>query len=143
MSPGGLRQQPSGLRRPDFTDERGERLRRPENDYLIDREAQRTLSYTGIVGVGNQDYAVTESMGSIYDRSQEHLATTDKAIIHMREQLIRAAKDLTAGIEPPRLEDYPWQTIRGGEKILSQGEDWRRLGTDQEMPLEQWLAAGT
>jgi phthalate 4,5-dioxygenase len=143
MSPGGLRQQPSGLRRPDFTDERGERLRRPENDYLIDREAQKTLSYTGIVGVGNQDYAVTESMGSIYDRRQEHLGTTDKAIIRLREQLIRAAKDLAAGIEPPRLENYPWQTIRGGEKILSQGEDWRLLGTDQEMPLEQWLAAGS
>jgi hypothetical protein len=60
----------------------------------------------------------------------------------MREQLIKAAKDLATGIEPPALENYAWNSIRGGERILSQGEDWRVLGTDREMPLEQWLAAG-
>jgi hypothetical protein len=37
------------------------------NDYLIDREAQRTISYTGIAGVFPQDSAVTESMGDISD----------------------------------------------------------------------------
>ena len=40
------------------------------NDYLIDREAQRNgQSYTGIPGIRQQDMAVTESMGPIYDRS--------------------------------------------------------------------------
>ena len=33
-------------------------------------------------------------MGPIYDRTQEHLGTTDKAIIRMRRMLIKAAQDL-------------------------------------------------
>src|SRR4030095_9799951 len=59
----------------------GRRIRTPENAYLLDRERQRSVSYTGIVGVGNQDRAVTESMGPIYDRTKEHLGTTDLAIV--------------------------------------------------------------
>ena len=34
------------------------------NDYLIDREKQKTESYTGIDGIFLQDQAVTESMGA-------------------------------------------------------------------------------
>jgi len=34
-----------------------------DNDYLIDREAQRKESFTGIAGIHQQDQAVTESMG--------------------------------------------------------------------------------
>ncbi len=44
-----------------------------KNDYEIDREEQRTASYTGISGIFLQDQAVTESMGPIYNRSNEHL----------------------------------------------------------------------
>ena len=62
-----------------------ERVVLPENDYLIDRDIQRDESYTGILGVVQQDLAVTESMGTVYDRTSEHLGTTDKAIIRMRE----------------------------------------------------------
>ncbi|HEX5141297.1 MAG TPA: hypothetical protein VFX19_10155, partial [Dehalococcoidia bacterium] len=52
-----------------------------------------------------QDAAVTESMGPIYDRSKEHLGTTDVAVIHMRRELIRLARELQQGIEPPILSD--------------------------------------
>ena len=55
---------------PDTTDWLGRfRLaQNKDNDYLIDREAQRTSSYTGIAGIHQQDQAVTESMGPIFDR---------------------------------------------------------------------------
>src|SRR5262249_52070199 len=43
------------------------RPQRKDNDYLLDRERQRTYNYTGIIGTGQQDMAVTESMGEIYD----------------------------------------------------------------------------
>jgi nitrite reductase/ring-hydroxylating ferredoxin subunit len=104
------------------------------NDYYLDREAQRTLSYTGIQGIGQQDMAVTESMGAIYDRSREHLGTTDAAVIRMRRMLIKAAKDLAAGIEPPALEG-DFASIRSAEKILEPGEDWRALGTGADPVL--------
>jgi hypothetical protein len=48
---------------------------------------------------------VTESMGPIYNRAQEHLGTSDTAIIFFRRQLIRWAKQLEQGIEPPLLRD--------------------------------------
>ena len=44
---------------------------------------------------------VTESMGPIYDRTQEHLGSTDLAIIRMRHILLSAAKGLAEGKEPP------------------------------------------
>jgi phenylpropionate dioxygenase-like ring-hydroxylating dioxygenase large terminal subunit len=80
-------------------------VRNMTNDYLIDREAQRLgQSFTGITGISEQDCAVQESMGAIYDRMSEHLGTSDAAIIQMRRRLLRAAAELGQGIEPPALE---------------------------------------
>jgi hypothetical protein len=113
------------------------------NDFLIDREKQKTFSYTGILGINHQDMAVTESMGSIYDRGHEHLGTTDRAIIRMRRILIDAARNLAKGIEPPTADtSLPLENIRSAERIILPTEDWRKLGT-QEDPLiaEMALAA--
>jgi len=41
-----------------------------------------------------------ETMGKIVNRSQEHLGTTDSAVIAMRRGLIRGARALEQGIEP-------------------------------------------
>jgi hypothetical protein len=70
------------------------------NDYLIDREVQRTTSFTGIPGIGSQDLAMTESMGAIVDRTREHLGTSDLAIIRVRRALLQAARDLQEGTVP-------------------------------------------
>jgi phenylpropionate dioxygenase-like ring-hydroxylating dioxygenase large terminal subunit len=78
------------------------KVRNLQNDFLIDRQMQRTVNYTGIPGANTQDVAVTDSMGPIYDRTNERLGTTDVAIIHMRRQLIRMARDVQRGIEPPQ-----------------------------------------
>src|SRR5581483_1121150 len=79
------------------------RIRNKDNDYLIDRNVQRTVNFTGIPGNRGQDAAMTESMGSIPDRSIEHLGTTDMAIIFWRRYLMRLARQLQQGIEPPLL----------------------------------------
>ncbi len=119
-----------------------ERLVLPENDYLIDRDAQRNTSYTGITGVVQQDLAVTESMGGIYDRSAEHLGTTDLAIIHMRQQLIKAARDLEKGIDPPGLDpNFSYASIRSAEKTLAEGEEWTKLATAADETYVKELAA--
>ncbi len=111
-------------------DENGLRLMNATNDYLIDREAQRTTSYTGIGGVGEQDYAVTESMGTIGDRTQEHLGTGDDSIIHFRKILLRAARDLQEGKPPPFQDDsVAFDRIRSEEIIIAADEDWKDSGT--------------
>ena len=70
------------------------------NDYLLDREIQRTTTYTGIWGVNDQDRAIQESMGPIYDRRKEHFGTSDPAIITARRRLLNLARELQQGIEP-------------------------------------------
>ncbi len=77
--------------------------RQPQNKdnlYLMDRALQRTTNYTGIDGIGTQDRAMTEGMGYICDRTEEHLGTTDVAIIAARRRLLKMANDLMEGIEP-------------------------------------------
>ena len=71
-----------------------------DNNYGIDREMQRTVNYTGIANGSVQDAGIQESMGPIVDRSQEHLGTTDAAIIYLRRMYLRAARDLLEGAEP-------------------------------------------
>ena len=88
------------------------------NDYLIDREKQRTESYTGIAFVRAQDSAMTDSMGTIADRSKEHLATTDTAIIRMRRRLIKAARALEDGVEPFPPHHPESYKVRSGGCVL-------------------------
>jgi hypothetical protein len=89
----------------DFIPGTWRRIRNKDNDYLIDRQRQRTENYTGLPGNRVEDAAMTESMGPIYDRSKEHLGTTDSAIIFWRRYLLKMARDLEKGIEPPMLAD--------------------------------------
>ena len=94
------------------------------NDYGIDREVQRTQSYTGIDGIHLQDQAITESMGAIVDRSQEHLGTSDAMLIRTRRRLMRAAIDLQEGRTPPAVDHPELYRQRSGGVILPKSADW-------------------
>jgi hypothetical protein len=102
-------------------------VQRAENDYLIDREAQRTnRNYTGISGIHQQDQAVTESMGAIYRRNAEHLGTSDAMIIRTRRRIIRSAVALrTNGAMPPGVDEPRVYRARSGSIILPKGADWQ------------------
>jgi len=70
-------------------------LQRMENNYLMDRQAQREgLLYSGVEGIGMQDASLQESMGAIQDRTKENLVSTDNGIIMARQRLIKAARAL-------------------------------------------------
>jgi hypothetical protein len=117
-----------------------------ENDYRIDRFAQKGLSYSGIADFRSQDAMATETAGPIYDRTTEHLGSTDVAVIRMHRQLLRAAKalsnadgDAAAATLPALGGSGDFQAIRGAEKILADGEDWRVLGTDADPTVAEAL----
>jgi nitrite reductase/ring-hydroxylating ferredoxin subunit len=96
-----------------------------ENDYLVDRKLQRTTSYTGIGSIFLQDQAVTESMGPVYDRTSEHLGTSDLMVIRTRRRLIDAAKALgDTGQTPPGVDDPGVYAVRSGGVVLPRGADW-------------------
>jgi phenylpropionate dioxygenase-like ring-hydroxylating dioxygenase large terminal subunit len=113
---------------PDYT-----RVRNAANDYLIDRERQRTQSYTGITAVNpaEQDGCATESMGAIFDRSREHLGYSDKTIIALRKLLLKSVNDVAEGGEPPHLvrdaADGDFSRLRSVKGILPAGADWHRV----------------
>jgi len=101
------------------------------NDWLIDRELQRTKTFTGIRGLNTQDLAVQESMGPIIDRSREHLGTTDKAIIQFRRCLLDAAQDLQNGIEPPGADASGYRNLRAADVTLPRDARWQEAAKDK------------
>jgi phthalate 4,5-dioxygenase len=90
-----------------------------ENDYLIDRAAQRRGdSYSGVAGIAMQDASLQESMGPNVDRTKENLVSTDNGIIMARHRLLRAAKELAdKGVSPPGV-DLSHQRVRSASVIL-------------------------
>ena len=101
------------------------------NDYGIDRELQFSgENYTGIPGIHQQDQAITESMGTIYDRTHEHLGTSDAMVIRTRRRVINAAKAFATGVLPPGVDDPSIYHQRSGGVILPRSTDWLEATTN-------------
>jgi phthalate 4,5-dioxygenase len=100
-----------------------------DNDYLIDRRAQRDKrAYSGVFGIAVQDASLQESMGPIQDRENEKLLPTDRAIVMARRMLYDAATALEAGVEPPAL-DAGKQRVRAAGVLLdrqAKPQDWAK-----------------
>ena len=100
-----------------------------DNDYMIDRIQQRFYSYTGISSVFAQDLAVVENQrGPIMDRTQEHLVSSDDVIIRLRRVLLRLARDLAAGKEPPGPNNpEELRELRSVSRVVPVGTDLERV----------------
>jgi nitrite reductase/ring-hydroxylating ferredoxin subunit len=110
-----------------------------DNDYLIDRREQRTVSFSGIRGIGEQDMACQESMGPIFDRSNEHLGSSDTGIIAMRRQLMELARQLELGKEPPMAARPEVYRVRSADFVLKRSESWVEA-TAAEQPTSEILS---
>jgi phenylpropionate dioxygenase-like ring-hydroxylating dioxygenase large terminal subunit len=95
------------------------------NDYMIDRERQRTTSFTGISGVNTQDMAVQEGMGPVVDRTREHLGTTDRPVIIMRQMLLEATRDVAAGTAPRGSQPESYRDVRPLDHMIPRELDWK------------------
>ncbi len=94
------------------------------NDFLIDRQRQKTLTFTGIPGINTQDIALQEGMGPICDRSKEHLGTSDRAIIAARQLLLEACDVVEAGHRPRGADPQTHRNIRPYDDHLAADRDW-------------------
>jgi phenylpropionate dioxygenase-like ring-hydroxylating dioxygenase large terminal subunit len=92
-------------------------IRNRGNDYLIDRFAQKTMSFTGIEGISEQDAAIQDSQGVIADRTREHLGPTDLGIVRFRRLILGAARALQNGIEPPAAAAAHAYHVRSGGTV--------------------------
>jgi len=99
-------------------------IRNRFNNYGIDRQQQRTSTFTGIRGISEQDMSIQEQMGAMSPRWLEHLGTTDKAIIEFRRVLIGLAKDLMAGKEPAAPHNPAAYRVRSAAFNLQRHVPW-------------------
>ena len=110
-------------------------FRNKDNNWLIDRQAQRTQNFTGIVGVNTQDRAVQELQGRIADRTKEHLGPADKAIITARQLLLQAVKAVQAGDDPPAT-DTSYYRARSAVKIMPAKASWQEAMLPEMYPKD-------
>ncbi len=72
---------------------------------------------------------MVQGAGPIQDRSEEHLGTTDKAIIANRQVLLKAIREVQAGHEPSHVirdrtkSKLPYLVVMS--ELLPPLEDWR------------------
>jgi phenylpropionate dioxygenase-like ring-hydroxylating dioxygenase large terminal subunit len=95
-----------------------------ENDYMMSRERQKTVNYTGIEGVNTQDLALQETMGTIYDRTKEHLGASDLAVITTRRLLLQAIKEVQDGDDPIGAMSTSSHHVRAGEMLMPAEANW-------------------
>ena len=103
--------------------------RNRENNWGQDREAMKSFSFTGIKIIRNQDTAVQESMGPLYDRSKEHLGVSDTAIIRMRRRMLDSVRAFTEhGAAPLALDKaFDYGDIIAVEGMLPLDRPWQTL----------------
>ena len=96
-----------------------------DNDYLMDREAQRSgLHYSGVEGIAIQDSSLQESMGPIVDRTKERLVPADSGIIKARAKLRKAVMALRdEGVTPPGV-DPAHHHVRSAAIVLPVAESF-------------------
>jgi phthalate 4,5-dioxygenase len=94
------------------------------NDYLVDREVQKTKTYTGIKGLNTQDFALQEGMGPRVDRTKENLGTTDRAIVTMRRLMLEAITAVEDGGSPRGADPLMHRSVRPYEGLMPATANW-------------------
>ncbi len=78
------------------------------NDYGYDPHEQEHATYTGMgADINVHDQWACESMGTIQDRTREHLGQSDKAISAYRRLLRAAIEQASSGGKPLMVLDAP------------------------------------
>ncbi len=96
-------------------------IRQQDNRYLQNRDEMRSRTFTGLGGVFPvHDGYATESQGPIQDRTQEHLTSTDKAIVAARKLLLKAINDVQEGREAPHVIRDPKMNRFPHVQVLSE-----------------------
>jgi phthalate 4,5-dioxygenase oxygenase subunit len=101
------------------------------NDYMIDRQVQKTATFTGIEGLNTQDMALQEGMGPIVDRSKEFLGTSDRAIITMRRLMLEAIAAVEQGETPRGADPALARDVRAYDDFVPAESEWRELFAEE------------
>ena len=106
------------------------------NNWKIDREMQRSETFTGIEGINAQDRAVQESMGAIVDRTKEHLGPADRAVTVTRRLLLEAIEAVERN-EDPLGVNANYSLLRPAEGVFPVTVEWRKEVIPRMLSEEQ------
>ena len=102
----------------------------PKDNWGQNRDIMKRGHFSGFPQhLGTEDFAMFMSQGPIYDRTEEQLCSADGAIIRLRQMLIKAAREFTAG-KVPTLAGHPdldYAKVKSVGGVLPEGTDWRTL----------------
>ena len=115
---------------PDYIPKSGQ-----HNQWGFNPEEQMTRTF---LGMGEDDINVhdqwaCESMGSIQNRTREHLGTSDKVIIANRRILAKAIDDVAVGLLPPGFANPEVAASRTGPDTvdgIAPAHNWQTWSTD-------------
>ena len=115
------------------------------NDWGYSPKEQEGTTYTGMgMDINVHDNWAVESPGQIFDRTREHLGTTDKAITANRRMLIRAINGLEKDQQPPALPlNGNAEHLRGPVAIDTIGpsdgwQDWWKARDLERRETSSW-----
>ncbi len=113
---------------------------RRETGYLFDPEAQRTTWFSGLPGLWVQDAACQSGVLRIYDRTLEHLCTSDTGIAMTRRMLLETAHAFAeSGQRPDRFCDPDLYMVRAVSMKLPKDQPWDEAGRE---PMTARLGEG-
>lgn len=85
----------------------------------------------GMRGLWLEDAACQSGVAPIYDRTQEHLGTSDTGIARVRRMLLENAKKQAQGLPSPAANASPASFMRRAISItIPAGADWSELSRD-------------
>ena len=111
------------------------------NHYQIDRNMQKYFNYSGLSCFPLQDIAMMEDQwGSLADRTQEHLTSSDFMIIAVRRRLLKVVRAMAEGTEP----EEPWRphayAYHSGRSIKQEGTIDEAVAEAKAMALKKNIA---
>ncbi len=95
------------------------------NMHLQDRRMMVDGNFSGVTGAAIQDRAVQESMGPVFDRTQEHLGTSDKAVIFYRRLILRKLREMAEGLPLPATAPGTDFGQRAASVFMPTGAPWQ------------------
>lgn len=111
---------------PETADKPGRASR--ENNWYQDREGMRAGRFTGMAPFIPEDIIVAESMGSVYDRTEENLIPADQVVVRIRRILMDMARDVKEERKPIGVRTaVDYSKIFVGEGTVEAGQDWAAI----------------
>jgi hypothetical protein len=112
------------------------------NRYLQDRESMKTQTFTGM-GHNFQahDAFATESQGAVQNRTEEHLVSSDKAIVAARKLLLNGIQAAKAGRDPQHvmrdLASNQLLHLQVFSEVIPEAADWKQHTQERIREIER------